>query len=112
VTYGVVFRPQAEEEARAAQRWYEEQQPGLGKRFADAIDGTIQRIGSNPSAFPLVHGEIGRAVVRQFPFGVYFGCTPPTPSSLLSFTDADVHANGSRVGNRVNAVNFLIHTNK
>jgi plasmid stabilization system protein ParE len=72
VTYGVVFRPQAEEEARAARRWYEEQQPGLGKRFADAIDGTIQRIGSNPSAFPLVHGEIRRAVVRQFPFGVYF----------------------------------------
>jgi plasmid stabilization system protein ParE len=72
VTYRIVFRPQAEEEARAAHRWYEEQQPGLGKRFADAMDETIQRIESNPWAFPLVHGEIRRAVVRRFPFSVYF----------------------------------------
>jgi toxin ParE1/3/4 len=72
VTYTVVFRLQAEEEARAAQRWYEEQQPGLGARFAGAIDEAIQRIVSNPSAFPVVHDEIRRAVVRRFPFGIYF----------------------------------------
>jgi toxin ParE1/3/4 len=72
VTYTLVFRPQAEQETRAAQRWYEEQQPGLGARFADAMDEALQRIVSNPSAFPVVHGEIRRAVVRRFPFGVYF----------------------------------------
>ena len=72
MTYTVVFRPQAEEEARAAQRWYEEQQPGLGARFAGAIGEAIQRIVSNPSAFPVVHDEIRRAVVRRFPFGIYF----------------------------------------
>jgi plasmid stabilization system protein ParE len=72
VTASVVFRPRAAEEARAARRWYEEQKPGLGARFADALDETLQRIVSSPSAFPLVHGEIRRAVVRQFPYGVYF----------------------------------------
>jgi plasmid stabilization system protein ParE len=72
VTTSVVFRPQAEEEACAARRWYEEQKPGLGARFADAIDETLRRIASNPSTFPLVHGEIRRAVVRQFPYGIYF----------------------------------------
>jgi len=72
VTYTVVFRPQAEEEARAPQRLYEEQQPGLGARFAGAIGEAIQRIVSNPSAFPVVHDEIRRAVVRRFPFGIYF----------------------------------------
>ena len=51
MTYTVVFRPQAEKEARAAQRWYEEQQPGLGARFAGAIDKAIQRVVSNPAAF-------------------------------------------------------------
>jgi hypothetical protein len=35
VTYTVISRPQAEKEARA---------------FADAIDETLQRIASNPSA--------------------------------------------------------------
>jgi plasmid stabilization system protein ParE len=72
VTYTVVFRPQAEKEARAAQRWYEEQQPGLGARFAGAIDEAVQRIVSNPSAFSVVHGEIRCAVVRRLTSGLYF----------------------------------------
>jgi plasmid stabilization system protein ParE len=72
VTYTVVFRPQAEEEARAAQRWYQGQRPGHGPRFAGAIDEVLRRIVANPMAFPLVHGEVRRAVVRQFPYGVYF----------------------------------------
>ena len=72
MTYAVVFRPQAVEEAHAARRWYEEHQLGLGAQFADAIDEAVQRIASNPMAFPLVYGEIRRAVVRRFPFGIYF----------------------------------------
>lgn len=72
MTWAVVFRPQAAAEAQAARTWYEEQKPGLGGRFADAIDAAIRRIALTPSAFPAVHGEIRRAVVRQFPFGIYF----------------------------------------
>jgi plasmid stabilization system protein ParE len=72
VTSTLSLRPQAEEELLAACRWYEEQKPGLGARFADAIDDAFQRIASNPSAFPIVHNEIRRAVLRQFPYGVYF----------------------------------------
>ena len=53
-------------------RWYEEQRAGPGKRFATAIDRTLERIAVNPFGFPLVHGEIRRAVVREFPFGIYF----------------------------------------
>jgi plasmid stabilization system protein ParE len=72
VTHGVVFRPQAEQEAGEASRWYEKQKPGLGARFVEAVDAAIQRIAANPAAFPVAHNEIHRAVVRQFPYGVYF----------------------------------------
>jgi plasmid stabilization system protein ParE len=68
----VVFRPQALEDARAARRWYEEQKPGLGARFSEAIDDAIERIASHPQSFRALHGDIRRAVVRQFPYGVYF----------------------------------------
>jgi toxin ParE1/3/4 len=68
----VVFRPQAEDEVISAQRWYEEHQTGLGARFADALDDLIGRISSNPSEFPVVHGQTQRAVMRQFPYGIYF----------------------------------------
>jgi plasmid stabilization system protein ParE len=68
----VVFRPQAEQEVLLARRWYEEQRPGLGVQFANAIDDTIERTSSNAPAFPFVHGETRRAVVRRFPYGIYF----------------------------------------
>jgi len=72
VTHPVVFRPQAAAETRDALQWYEEQKPGLGARFAAAVEQTVQRIAANPAAFPSVHGEIRRAVVQQFPYGIYF----------------------------------------
>lgn len=45
---------------------------GVGARFANAIDQTVQRNASTPLAFPLEHGEIRRALVRKFAFGIYF----------------------------------------
>ena len=67
-----VFRPQADQEVQAARQWYEDQQPGLGIQFANAIDELLKRISSNPLAFPAVHGETRRAVVPRFPYGIYF----------------------------------------
>ena len=36
------------------------------------LDHAVECIASNPLAFPAVHGETRRAVVRRFPYGVYF----------------------------------------
>ncbi len=67
-----VFRPQADQEVQSARQWYEEQRPGLGIEFSNAIDEVVERISSNPLAFPIVHSETRRAVVRRFPYGFYF----------------------------------------
>jgi len=72
VTLKPVFRPQADQEVQSARRWYEEQRPRLGIEFANAIDEVVERISSNPLAFPIVHNETRRAVVRRFPYGIYF----------------------------------------
>jgi len=66
-----VFRPQADRELLSARRWYEEQRPGLGVEFARAIDEVVERISFRPLAFPSVHGETRRAVLRRFPYAVY-----------------------------------------
>lgn len=71
MTHKPVFRPQADQEVQAARQWYEEQRPGLGIQFAKAIDESVDRISTNPLAFPAVHGETRRAVVRRFPYGIY-----------------------------------------
>jgi plasmid stabilization system protein ParE len=72
VTRPVVFRPEAENEVLETRRWYEERQEGLGAEFASAVDAMVERIMTSPLAFPCVHGETRRAVLRRFPYAMYF----------------------------------------
>ena len=72
MTWLVVFRPQAEAEVLAARHWYEERRAGLGDQFRSALDDAIDHVSRQPESFPRVHGEIRRALVQRFPFGLYF----------------------------------------
>jgi plasmid stabilization system protein ParE len=72
VTRQVVFRPEAEDEVLATRRWYEERREGLGIEFASAVDAMVERIITRPLAFPYAHGETRRAVLRRFPYAIYF----------------------------------------
>jgi plasmid stabilization system protein ParE len=46
--------------------------PGLGERFALAVDTTLAGITENPLRFAAVYGEWRRAGVRRFPYGIVF----------------------------------------
>jgi plasmid stabilization system protein ParE len=72
MTLDVRLRPEAEDDLAEAAVWYQEQQPGLGQRFLDAAAATISRISTASLAFPLVYGSTRRALLRRFPFGVFF----------------------------------------
>ena len=48
----------------------------LGNRFFSAIDATVARIGVNPLHFPVIHADIRRALVRHFPYALYFRIEP------------------------------------
>lgn len=68
----------AREEFAAAVRWYEEQRPGLGAEFYDAVVETTDRIEAHP--------EIGtpaspdqrtrRVLVQRFPYQVIYRLLP------------------------------------
>ena len=68
----VVFRPQAEGEALEVRHWYESRSSGLGEQFSDALEVLIGRIAEAPFGFPRIHGETRRAVLRRFPYAIYF----------------------------------------
>lgn len=55
-----------------AAQWYEHQQPGLGAEFVHEIDAIFDRIDKAPLQFPVVYRELRRALVRRFPYAVYF----------------------------------------
>jgi len=72
VTPRLVFRPEAESELLDARAWYHDQQPGLGQAFATEVDRVLMAIVEHPLAYPRVHGETRRALVRRFPYAIYF----------------------------------------
>jgi plasmid stabilization system protein ParE len=70
--YAVIFSRPARAELIDAQDWYENQVPGLGRRFRSAVDAAIQRMSANPEQFPIVYKNIRRAVLRRFPYALMF----------------------------------------
>jgi plasmid stabilization system protein ParE len=68
----LVVQPQSDLDIQAAAVWYEDQQSGLGLRFLDELDVVFRRIVDNPRQFPPVDGNVHRALLRHFPYGVYF----------------------------------------
>ena len=68
----VYIRPEAETDIEESAVWYEKQRPGLGGEFLDELRTIFKSISENPAIYPVVHRSTRRALIRRFPFGVYF----------------------------------------
>jgi plasmid stabilization system protein ParE len=68
----VILDPEAQAEFDDGYDFYERQRAGLGELFADAIDAVLHRIGVMPRMHGCVFGDVRRAVVRGFPYCVYY----------------------------------------
>ncbi|MCC5609308.1 type II toxin-antitoxin system RelE/ParE family toxin [Nostoc sp. CHAB 5834] len=72
MNYVLVFRPEVREELNDGHSWYESQKPGLGDEFLDCVDETVNRISQISESYVIVYADIRRAVVRRFPYAVYY----------------------------------------
>jgi plasmid stabilization system protein ParE len=72
VTFPVIFTPRARAELIDAQDWYENEVPGLGRRFRAAVEAVIEHMSANPRQFPVVYKSIRRALLRRFPYSLMF----------------------------------------
>ncbi len=64
--------PEAVADAGEAYLWYEERRPGLGQEFLDCVDACVEIIRRNPELFEIVHENYRRALVRRFPYVVFY----------------------------------------
>ena len=71
----VVFRPQAEHEVLDAWFWYRRRRPETGQAFVEEFNHCIDRIVATPETFPRIEGQIRRALLRRFPYGVFYRVT-------------------------------------
>ncbi len=69
---GLRFRPAASADVDDAYVWYESQERGLGERFLGELGSTLEAIAENPRRFPVMLRNTRRALVRRFPYGVFF----------------------------------------
>lgn len=72
MTQNVRLRPEAEQDLLEAAFWYEEQRPGIGVQFLDEVLTIFSGIAEAPLMYPTVHRDTRRALMRRFPFGVYY----------------------------------------
>lgn len=72
MSYKVHVRGAAELDVALAQDWYEGQRPGLGSEFNAEFGRIVARLEQTPLIYPAVHRTVRRAVLRRFPFLVWF----------------------------------------
>jgi plasmid stabilization system protein ParE len=66
------FQPEAEAELAEAREWYALQRHGLDSELMLRIDETLRHITQAPEAYPQIYRQIRRAVIRQFPFAIFY----------------------------------------
>lgn len=76
--YRLVAEPAVDADVEAAFHWYENENPGLGLEFLDELRSTYGRIAAGPFSYRDLRFGIRRALLRRFPYAVYFAVEEST----------------------------------
>ena len=70
--YRLVAEPRADLDVAAAYQWYEAERTGLGLEFLGQLSTAYDRIVADPLSYRALESGIRRALLRRFPYAVYF----------------------------------------
>ena len=68
--------PEAEEELRAAARFYEAEQEGLGRALIQEVRRAFRFIREHPAAARVERGEVRVRTIARFPYRIYYRAKP------------------------------------
>lgn len=54
----IIFTPAARAELIDAQDWYENEVPGLGRRFHESVAAVLELMSASPRQFPVIYGNV------------------------------------------------------
>jgi plasmid stabilization system protein ParE len=66
------FHPAVRDEIDEAHEWYEQRKSGLGGDFLDEVERIHGEIIANPARWGFAEGDIREALLRRFPYAVYY----------------------------------------
>jgi len=68
----LLIRHKAKLDIKDAHNWYESQREGLGDIFLKDFASCINFICENPKSYPVILTEIRRALLKKFPYNVFY----------------------------------------
>lgn len=72
IEYRLVSEPQVDLDIEAAFHWYENEQSELGQEFLNELHASYNRIVEGPLKYQELRSGIRRALLRRFPYAIYF----------------------------------------
>jgi plasmid stabilization system protein ParE len=88
-TRRLILTAEAFDDIRAAREWYEQRRAGLGTAFELALEATLSRLQRMPDAHPMVLPPYRRALVRRFPYEVFYRAAEDIVVVLVLHTAQD-----------------------
>jgi len=68
----LILAPEAHQDIAGAYAWYEEHRTGLGEEFLSCVEACTEAIRRTPDLHPVVHETYRRALVRRFPYAIFY----------------------------------------
>ena len=68
----LLLAQEAELDLAEAYAWYEKRRSGLGEDFLSSVDACLASIRRQPEMYTLVHETYRRALIRRFPFAIFY----------------------------------------
>jgi plasmid stabilization system protein ParE len=68
----IEYHPEVERELGEVRDYYEKRSPGLGAQFIDEFERQVLQIAATPGRWMVVKSDIRRALMRRFPYIIYF----------------------------------------
>ena len=70
--YKYILSPFAELDLDSIQEWYALHDVALFQKFDKEFDACLKLIEANPFQFPVIHNYIRRALLKRFPYSIFF----------------------------------------
>lgn len=68
----LIIAPEVAGHVGEAYNWYEDRRVGVGEEFLGCVDASIESVCRIPEAYSIVLEQYRRALVRRFPYSIFF----------------------------------------
>lgn len=84
----LIIAPEAEQDLADAYAFYELQRFGLGEEFLSCVESCVETIRRSPRLYPMIDGDHRRALIRRFPYSIFFDSVDNTVTVYCVFHNA------------------------